>query len=418
MLLTETHNQWKTLLEREMRGEKIELESGYSEAFAEWKKSKEEVLPKLSAEERVQLFSDDLGDLVQEKIQALVSKKWTSKEEKTKRLAEARRGDLCLVSTDEGKHFDQVHDLEELQKMNPLELRYLSPTLQSLTNDPEQLKEEQNVLHVSKNLRANHCLVERAYVENHVVHVDIVHPRMQTSEVQVDLRSPDANLQYIFIKSDGSNTSIPEAQLPEEFGVLESAIRPEDVTPANSIYLMGKSQIQQSSEAETAEAAAIASYSTVLALDQMHSAESLRFRQAALLSASQNNTSPSYKTSKMKELLAKELVLNKVNTLQTAASKFSANVIESKAAMVAKFAEQQQKMQDQKVRYAQAVEAQVEAQKKLWVKRQEQKKKKFELMQKAQTARKVATAVGSAVTGGAIGGFGFLSFWIAHLNSH
>ena len=418
MLLTETHNQWKTLLEREMRGEKIELESGYSEAFAEWKKSKEEVLPKLSAEERVQLFSDDLGDLVQEKIQALVSKKWTSKEEKTKRLAEARRGDLCLVSTDEGKHFDQVHDLEELQKMNPLELRYLSPTLQSLTNDPEQLKEEQNVLHVSKNLRANHCLVERAYVENHVVHVDIVHPRMQTSEVQVDLRSPDANLQYIFIKSDGSNTSIPEAQLPEEFGVLESAIRPEDVTPANSIYLMGKSQIQQSSEAETAEAAAIASYSTVLALDQMHSAESLRFRQAALLSASQNNTSPSYKTSKMKELLAKELVLNKVNTLQTAASKFSANVIESKAAMVAKFAEQQQKMQDQKVRYAQAVEAQVEAQKKLWVKRQEQKKKKFELMQKAQTARKVATAVGSAVTGGAIGVFGFLSFWIAHLNSH
>ncbi len=417
MLLTETLNQWKGLLEREMRGERLNLEPGYAEAYAEWKKTKEEVLPKLSAEERVQLFSDDLADMAQKKMEQLISKKWMGGEQKQTLKSAAQHGDLCLVSMDDGKHFDKALTLEELQKLDPLQLRFLSPTLQSVTNKPEQLKEEQNLLHVSKNLRANHCLVERGYVENHTVHVDVVHQKSDASEVEVDLRSPSTIWNYVFTKKDGSKENVQETQLPEKFGVIAPDISPDLITPLNSIYLMGKKKEANTEQANAAMKAAAASYSTVLAMDQMQAAQ-FRNKEAQILALSQNGATSPTQNPDLKRAVAQELVFNKVQNLTAAANRFTTNVIESKAAMVAKFAEQQQKMQDQKQRYAQAVQAQAIAQKQMWDKQQEQKKKQKEAFASAQKVRKVAAAVGSAVTGGAIGGFGFVGFWIAHLNAN
>lgn len=418
MLLTESLNQFKVLLEREMRGEKLNLEVGYAEAYTEWKKTKEEVLPKLSAEERVQLFSDDLAEVVQKKMEQLISKKWVGGEQKQALKLAAQHGDLCLVSEDDGKNFDKALSLEELQKADPLRFRFLSPTLQSVTNKPEQLKEEQNLLHVSKQLRSNHCLVERGYVENHIVHVDVVHPKTDTSEVEVDLRSPSVIWEYVFTKKDGAKEKVPEAQVPEKFGVIEPEVPTDLITPLNSIYLVNHAKENQSAQTEAARKAAIASYSTVMALDQIQRNDQFRSREAQILALTQNQNLSPKDNPDVKRAVAQELVFNKVEALKAAANSYTTNVIESKAAMIAKFAEQQQKMQNQKQRFAQAVQAQAIAQKQMWDQQQAQKKKQKEVFASAQKVRKVAAAVGSAVTGGAIGGFGFLGFWISHLNAN
>lgn len=415
-MFTETLNNWQPLLASEMRGEKVEIDPIYAKFYEEWKKTKEEMLPKLSAAERVQLLSDDVGYETQRRIETLISKKWMSSDKKQVMKSEAQHGDLCLVSTDDGKHFDKALTLEELLPLDPLTVRFFSPTLQSVTNNYERLKEEQNLLCVSKNLRGNHCLVERGYIENHVVHIDIVHQKMEACEVEVDLKKVASARNYIFKAKDGSQNSVVESQLPEEFGEIKPPISKEVATPLNAIYLMAPQQEAKDENLDATTNAAIATYSSLMALSKLGAEASERAK--ALSKWNQIQNQPKDRSDVARVAMARELLLDQAQMLQTAASKFSANVMESKAAVVARMLEKQQQIQAEKEHYIQAVRAHEVAQRKMVAEQQAARAKQKSIYAQAQKARKVVAAVGSAVTGGAIGGFGFLGFWISHLNSH
>lgn len=414
MLLTDILNQWQLLLEREIRGEKLDLEPGYAKFYEEWKKMKEEMLHTLSPAERVEHFSDDVGYEAQRIMEHLISKRWTSSDEKMRLKSEAEHGDLCLVSTDEGKHFDKVLSTEELIPLDPLKVRYFSPTLQSTTNNPEQIKEDQNLLCVAKTLRANHCLVERGCVDNHVVHVDIVHQKMEACTVEVDLNKPSANRLFVFTAKDGSRKEVIDSQLPELFGVATPPISLEVVTPLNAVYLTSRKNDEKNANINADTAAVIATYSSIVALHEL--GKRATDQAKALSEWNQIQNRPKDKSDIARVGMARELLLDNASVLQDAAGKFTTNVMESKAAVAARILENQQKQQVEKENYIKAVKAHEIAQRKMWAKQQEDRAKQKSLHSQAQKARKVVAAVGSAVTGGAIGGFGFLGYWIAHIN--
>ncbi len=415
MLLTDSLNQWKGLLERDMRGEKLELGSdypGYAEFYEEWKKKD---LHLLSAEERTQLFSDDIADEVQKRMERIFAKKWTSTEKKNELKALAKRGDLCLVSTDEGKHFEQALSLKELSGLDPLKVRFFSPALTSVTSNYERLKEEQNLLHVSKNLRANHCLVERGYVENHKVHVDIVHSRMQASEVHVDLNEASKVWDYIFKSKDGSEKRVSETQLPEEFGVIETHFSFEEEIQSQANYMIGVQPQGNEAAVEAGKRAGIINLVTVLAAEKAQLDQAQKLNNLALINQEQEMKKEQDDHVQKTRILAAHLQKTKI--IQNAASQFSANVIASKAAMAARIAEQVQQRQTEELHYKQAVQAHEVAQRQMYAQQQEQRAEKKKKLETLQKTRKVVAAASSVLTGGAVAGFSFLGWWIPHVNT-
>ena len=233
MFYIEKHQQWKELMDREMRGESIEaeLEPGYKQAYEAWKMEMESdgKLQKLSAEERTEFFLKDLQENTLTQKKQVIEKMAVSEEEKKKLFALAQKDQLLLVSTDEGVHFDQVLTMEQVSKVDPLKVRILSQTLTSTTVDLEKVVEEQTLLHVVNNFKEAGYEIHDANLVDHVVKVEVSKLRKSTNDQDINEHitydvpvNQDAFLPLeIYDTRKGKEAHFAETILAEEVGMLE-----------------------------------------------------------------------------------------------------------------------------------------------------------------------------------------------------
>ncbi|QQR54736.1 hypothetical protein IPG41_06145 [Candidatus Peregrinibacteria bacterium] len=401
MLLTESLNQYKQLLEREMRGEAIRLEPGYAQYYEVWKESKKESLPKLSAEERVEHFSDDLEEEVNKRIENLIAHKWMRVEKKKELYAEAKRGDLLLVSTDEGKNFNQVLSLKEVQTLDPLKVRLLSSTLISTTNKYEKVKEEQNLLHIAKTLRDNHCLVQRGFIKEGVAHVEIINPRLKSTEVEVDLNSSDSTFDYRFKGKDEKEKHVPETQLPEAFGLasIESSLGLKNAT--NATYLLQGLDHKQEDQLRAQKIGAVSSF---LASTALQETALKKARTSEWLWKKQEEQSHAQNLQQLVPLLNAE-------------TRFISNVLESKKQVAARIALQKAAATAEILNQEKRMETYQLARQVAAQERRAQFIKKQEAYAQAQSNRKMLGVLGAGLTGTLTLSFGGFAWWIVHLTT-
>jgi len=230
-MFLDTQNQFREQMERVVRGESVQLEPGYAEAYATWSEENKNILYQWSAEDRTQHFSIYLQNKVEQDLLKLVNT------EELKGLA--KRGQLLLVSTDGGKTFDKFLTPKEAKTAVPTEYQVLSPTFRSTTTDLNEVLAEQLLLHVVATLQENFkspngsekelWKVENASLKKGVVHVEVVRNFYQSEIVQdengmrfameVDMDQPATiPLAYERINAKGGKKNIPETQLPEEYG--------------------------------------------------------------------------------------------------------------------------------------------------------------------------------------------------------
>ncbi len=194
----------------------VQTEPGYAEAYTAWSTENKDVLYKWSPEERTQRFSKYLEEKVEQDLLKLVD---------TPELKSlAKRGQLLLVSTDGGKHFDKFLTPEAAKNAVPTSYQILSPTFRSSTTDLSEVIAEQTLVHTVSTFQDQALwgqqvwLVQNAYLDGGIVHLDVVHYRYGAYQVEVDPeQAAGAPLTYTFVNEKGKE-SVPETQLPEEYG--------------------------------------------------------------------------------------------------------------------------------------------------------------------------------------------------------
>lgn len=390
MLFTQPQNEFKLLEDRELRGEPVALEPGYKEAYQTWVDENKAVLHKLSSEERTISFSDHLEETVLKKQSEWIESKVADPSKKKQLLIQAQRGDLLLVSTDEGKHFDQVLTLEEAHLKNPLTLSVLSSTLRSTTPNFQEVKEEQNMLHIIKKLRDQHFLVERAYVEKHVVHVDAIHPRRGNYEVQVPLNQ-DATLpfEYSFLNQLGVQ-KVQETQLPEEYGEAsqDHSLERPSTSEIMSQHLLRAGASGEHGQGDLAHKAFISTMLPFLASNKNMSTQALHKR--ANSAADQTRLQMKFPGNNL-------------------------NVMASKAAMGARKARQNKQMKEELDRQNEREEKYKREAPLAHKKREEEKQKKLQESKDSQVQMKKKAAAGAGALAGIMASAGGMTFFIAHL---
>lgn len=221
-MFLDSQNEWRTQLERRMRGEDVRFDPGYEERYLAWVKEKESTVNRFSAEESTLSFSDYLEDWVQAELEKLIGEKNLSPEKERELLEQAHRGQLLLVSTDDGAHFDRFLTPEEQKMSSPLNYRILSPSFYWASPDFKTVREAQGLIHVVRKLREQHFLVERAWLEEGEVHVEALHPKHGAYEVRVDLKQVlTLALTYEFINAQGK-TLVSEAEIKQRYNMLET----------------------------------------------------------------------------------------------------------------------------------------------------------------------------------------------------
>lgn len=303
MFYLESHQQWKELMDREMRGESIEaqLEPGYKQSYEAWKMEQKELLPKLSASDRVDYFAKVIQKEVLTQKKQIIETMNVSEDEKKRLLALAQKDQLLLVSTDEGAHFDQVLTLEQAQKMDPLKLRILSQTLTSASIDLEKVIEEQTLLHVVAKFTSAGYEVHEAELENHQVKVEVTEPKKTVSEMEVSssttYRVPivqnDLLPLEIFGSEEQKEVHFSETVLPEQVGEptqdSNMGLSPEDAVKTLAVQTAFDSQ-KNTKEAKVK--AALATYSAIAGM-QIANEQAELDRKTALLQAYESERDPS-----------------------------------------------------------------------------------------------------------------------------
>ena len=390
MLTTEPQKQHQLLEEKALQGEPIVLEVGYEEAYQAWALENAAILHTLSPEDRAQSFSDYMEKIVFEKERALIEEQESDPTRRKEKLTAAQRGDLLLVSTDEGQHFDKVMTVEEVEKVELSKVRLLSSTLRSTTPNFTEVKEEQNLIHVVAKLRENHFLVEQAEVKDHKVQLVATHPRQGKYEVTVPLNQ-DATLPlvYEFINAEGKK-KVSETQLPEEYGeaVAEHTLGMQDQETMAQLHLL---QNQQEAKKDQESQALKIAMATILphALNQPYSPV------AALLKA--------------KSLAEK-------TRLQMMSPVIHQNNVAAQAAVKAHKARHDKDMKEEIDRIAERKEKHQVASKLAYEKNQEEELEKKKKTQDLAAKMRRTMAVGTGAAAGIFAGAGSLSFFLIHLS--
>lgn len=227
MLYTDHQREWQELFIREIHGENIErdLEPGYKEEYGAWKEKEKENLPKLSAEDRVEHFTEYLQKSLLQKKQEVIEKLDVDEAKEKELLALAQKDQLLLVSKDNGVHFDEVLTKQEAEKVDSLKYRILSSSFISTSTELETVVEEQTLLHVVSNLKGVGYDVDSAELKDHHVVLQVTLPKAQAEaehlryEVAVD-QAPLLPLEYQYL-SGTEIKRIPETILAEEVGTPE-----------------------------------------------------------------------------------------------------------------------------------------------------------------------------------------------------
>lgn len=254
-MLLEIQNQFRDLvMTHYVAGVIPNLEPGYKEMYATWEAMNRTILFKLSPEERTISFANYVRDGVRKVTKGVID-----------------RGQLILASKD-GLHFDTLLSPQEKIKGRDSDYYLLSPTFRSTTTKIDEVRGEQEILHVADQLTEQHFAVQRAWMEKNIVHVEVLHQVYGTYKVLVDVATDvKAALVYKFMNEHGTR-EVPETQLPEKFGRIEddSTVQPVKALMAETVLMQGNNE-ENDKAIQAATAGALAG--GVLALRNARQAE-------------------------------------------------------------------------------------------------------------------------------------------------
>lgn len=280
------------------------LEPGYAEAYSAFVEENKEVLYTWSKEEIAQRFSDYLSKKVERDLVALIEASPADEAKKKQDLNLAKRGQLLLVSTDEGKTFDQYLTIEEAKRVNPLAYQILSPTFRSTTTNLMEVVGEQTLLHVVSVMNQNFgsvnaaektiWSVKNATLKDGVVHVEVnrtaANPEAQEDadsrvEVEVDQDPALRDLIYQQLDKEGNVKRFSETQLDNEYGEVAADPTLKMPSPEAMVTEEMSSPIDKS---QAAKNSVLATTLTMLAMQEaaQHATPEQRAREAAALAKS------------------------------------------------------------------------------------------------------------------------------------
>ena len=336
--------QMKDHLEKHLRGEPLNLEPGYAEAYVAWEAENKELLYKLSAEERTQSFADYLQIYVHDELIKLVH---TDEEKEL-----ANRGELLLVSRDGGAHFDSFLTPKEQAEVKATDYTVLSPTFRSATTNFKELREEQTYLTAITKLRDAHYLVLGIDFVKKQIHVS--HPKFGLDDVPVNL---DTNvkmpLMADFIEKEAQEPS-PNTQLPEAHGTAEQDVTLE--VPSMEEEVMRKVQVDD--QKENAEKSIIAALAAAAAIQSINANRDVATRaQEAARNAKENIERPLLAPGSDRKL---PTVMASKNAMAARFARHSKSTDDSKKSEAA-HKEKAQKEQDEQARQRQEKEEEQQA---------------------------------------------------------
>lgn len=325
-------------LEKQNQFDPQHLEAPYAQAYADFALENQAVLYTWGKEDLTQRFTDYLAKKVEKELLVLIDASPSDEAKKKELLSLAKRQQLLLVSTDEGKTFNQLLTLEEAKAADPLKVQVFSPTLRSTTLDLAEVIGEQTLLHTVSTINENFTTingaekaiwsVKNASVEKGVVHVEVSRTARNPEEegnldlvyeVEVD-QDPNKPLDYKQIDNDGKEKHVSETQLFDEYGEAKAdkslqGTSQETLTQAVAMQGAGNNPIKD---------ALLSTSLTMLAMQEAasHASPEQRAREAA-----------AFAQSSMEQPL-----------MQMEGGRVP-NVMAAKAAMAARFARQTQALQ-------------------------------------------------------------------------
>ena len=293
MMFLDTQNQFDPEL----------LEPAYAEAYAAFAEENKEVLYTWGKEDIARRFSDYLSKKVEKDLVTLIEASPADEAKKKQDLSLAKRGQLLLVSTDDGKNFDQYLTIEDAKRVNPIAYQILSPTFRSNTTNLMEVVGEQTLLHVVSTMNQNFSSVnaaektiwsvKEATLKNGVVHVEVSRTSSNPEaledadhkyDIEVD-QDPDLPLVYDEMDKNGNKKSFAETQLPSEYGEAKPDPTLQMPSP-EEVLISGIANNDDGSQA--AKNAVLVTGLTMLALQEAaaHASPEQRAREAAALAKS------------------------------------------------------------------------------------------------------------------------------------
>lgn len=234
-MFLENQNQFRDQMQ--MPG--VTLEPAYAQAYSEWSDDNKNVLHTMDAESKVQSFAEHVDADVNTRLLSLIEAQNLDEETKKERKTLAQRGQLLLVSTDEGKTFDKYLTPEEAKTAQASSYTLYSPTFRSTTNNLTEVVQEQTLLNWVKRTEEVYSelnkeggsiwRVEDAKLKDGKVHLEIArtarNPEDEATrfalEIEVD-QAPNLPMVYDKLSKEGEvKREVPETQLDTEFGVAQ-----------------------------------------------------------------------------------------------------------------------------------------------------------------------------------------------------
>ncbi len=391
MIYSEKQKEWKDLITREIHGENIEtfLEPGYKEEYSKWKEKFKELLPKQSADERVEGFTKHLQDLVSKKTTEVINGMDLSKKRREELLALAKKDQLLLVSKDGGLHFDQILTPQEAEQVDALQHRILSPSFISASNDLSAVVEAQTLIHVVNHLKKLGYNVDRADIKEHQVLVQVTMPKvsgeMESLEYRVDIKQ-EAGLPLEYKYLSGTKMKrVPETVLPENLGALkedQSLIVPSQSELEQMLMLKSFKGPSKNGKANMALASFAAIYGARAGGQE---ARKIRAKQSH-----ENAQKESFKFRTDGAL---------------------SNVIASKQAMKTQRLEREKKWNTKSVHEKFQEKHDEKTRIKFFERQRGMDAQRIERRQKNRNKFKIGTLIGSVTGAGLMGGIGFLGIW-------
>ncbi len=228
LILTDLQRQFEAnTMTRLTRGEVLNLAPGYQEIYEAWlQEDRVKInLVKWSAHERTQEFLLYLEKVCDQRLVKWIDAQAFSEDKKNLLKHEVKRGEWVLSSRD-GRHFDQGLSLRTLDPTVQWDYRILSPTLrETLTNRLEQaaLLQEQASIRVARRLEEAGYFVEDIHYEEGAVQANVLRSKSQTPyHVTVDMTGEaSAPLLYDFVDKEGKHTQTNEHHLGDDWGQVE-----------------------------------------------------------------------------------------------------------------------------------------------------------------------------------------------------
>lgn len=285
LYLTDIQKQFEANeMTRLSRGEKVELAAAYQEPYNKWleKERVQKNITKWSTHDQMENFMLDLEGQIDEKIMAWIAQQDTSDENKRRLKHLAKRGELILVSDDEGKSFNKVLVLSEVDPKKEFSFLIQSSTLRTSFSTHIGLRElhkEEKKLRLARHLEAAGYEVKTITIENGEAKAEVLRVQDQsTFTVTVDLKKDAAQpLVYDFLDAQGNHEQVAENVLGDTVKRNKTKV---DLREDERKPLMAATEIQnQKGAMAAADAALAAEMAEILQKEKQKEEEALNAMQ-------------------------------------------------------------------------------------------------------------------------------------------